>query len=163
MWKEFTTKNRQIIHCKIQLQLNTLEHLTCKMSSHELFNWLHISFKKKVNIFFLVFLPKHFLLNVLKSINYILMISAAKVVFIFKLIIDKLLYPKIYLGSTLQKKGNAFSTKTSYLYILLSGEFVTLLILFNLKVKSVHNFAFLNFTGNAIGDSLTESSFFIFF
>lgn len=91
------------------------------------------------------------------------MISATKVVFIFKLIIDKLLYTKIYLGFTLQKKGNAFSTKTSYLYILLSGEFVMLLILFNPKVKSVYNFAFLNFTSNTIGDSLIESSFLIFF
>lgn len=91
------------------------------------------------------------------------MISTTKVVFMLKLIIDKVLYTKIYLGSTLQKKGNAFNTKTFHLYILLNGEFLVLLILFNLKVKSVYNFALLNFASNTTGDSLIESSFFIFF
>ena len=38
-----------------------------------------------------------------------------------------------------------------------------LLILFNLKVKSVYDYAWLNSASNTIGDSLIESSFFIFF
>lgn len=43
------------------------------------------------------------------------MTSATKVVFTLKLMIDKILYTNIYLGSTLRKKENIYNTITSYL------------------------------------------------
>lgn len=88
------------------------------------------------------------------------MTSATKVVFTLKLMIDKILYTNIYLGSTLRKKENIYNTITSYLHYLLNGELLMLPIMFNLEVKRFHNFAFVNFTNNTVGESLR--AFFLF-
>lgn len=49
----------------------------------------------------------------------------------------------MYLGSSLQKKN--YNTIIFYFYFLLNGELLMLLIMFDLKVKSFHNFTFVNF------------------